>query len=480
MPEYLVPGVYVEEIPSGARTIEGVSTTTAGFIGETLLGPVRPTLVTGWGEFVRRYGGFIDGSAGAATSGYLPYAVRGFFENGGARLVIARVAGSTALTAGVSLTAAGGSLELRALGPGSQGNEIRVTVRPSSTDPALFSMDVEHAGLFETFEHLSTDPARPEFAIAVVNAASEIVEITACPDGAPAPITGAALTGGTDVLVALDDYVAAAHALARLSGISIMAAPDDVSCAGLAAAIIEVCESRQDRFAVTAVAEPSRPAALIRPIRETSWGATYHPWLRVDASHLPAGTAVVPPHGHVCGIYARVDTSRGVHRPPASEEVKGILGLSHTVTQADQEVLNPRGVNVIRDFRPQRGILVWGARTMMPAAEWKYVNVRRLFIFIERSIERGLQWVAFEPNAERTWLDVRRAVEEFLMRLWRDGALAGSRPDHAFYARCDRTTMTDADIEQGRLVCEIGAAPSRPAEFVILRIRINTTADGRD
>jgi phage tail sheath protein FI len=166
-----------------------------------------------------------------------------------------------------------------------------------------------------------------------------------------------------------------------------------------------------------------------------------------------------------------------VHKAPANEDVRGIIGLSHAVTNAQQEILNPRGVNVLRDFRPQRGILVWGARTMAPEAEWKYINVRRLFIFIERSIARGLQWVVFEPNAEATWVKVRAAVETFLSKVWRDGALAGRVAEEAFFVRCDRTTMTAADVQGGRLVCEIGIAPIRPAEFMILRIGVRT-ADG--
>ena len=485
MPEYLAPGVHLEEIPSGSRPIEGVSTSVAGFVGETERGPVRPTFVTGWAEFARRYGGFSGGAAVPATNHYLPYAVRGFFENGGARLVLARVAAARATTAALSIAAPAGSLDMRAVGPGSWGNDVRVTVRPSPTDAGLFALDVACRGLSETFERLSTDPSRPGFAITLVNPASEIVEIIACPDGSPASVTGAALAGGTDAPVALDDYVGVTfrtsatglEALAGIGGISLVAAPDDVSVEGLASAVIGACESGRDRFAVTAAPDPSRPAALIRPIRETSWGATYYPWLRVEAAHLPAGSTLVPPHGHVCGIYARVDASRGVHRPPANEEVRGVAGLSHAVTPADQDVLNPRGVNVIRDFRPERDIVVWGARTMASDTEWKYVNVRRLIIFVERSINRGLQWVVFEPNGERTWLEVRRSVEQFLTRTWRDGALPGRRVEEAFYVRCDRTTMAEADILQGRLICEIGVAPVKPAEFVIIRISVNTSSD---
>jgi len=206
----------------------------------------------------------------------------------------------------------------------------------------------------------------------------------------------------------------------------------------------------------------------------------YYPWLHVDASHTRGLTKAVPSTGHICGIYARVDTERGVHKAPANEVVRGLAApgasatsLSHPVTPAEQEILNPRGVNVIRGF-PGRGIRVWGARTMSSDPEWKYINVRRLCIYMEQSIDRGLQWAVFEPNTERLWVAVRQATENFLTMAWRNGALVGSTPDEAYFARCDRTTMTQSDIDNGRLLLEIGIAPVRPAEFVILRFVFKT------
>jgi phage tail sheath protein FI len=485
MPEYLAPGVYVEEISSGARPIEGVGTSTAGFVGPAARGPIRLTLVSSWGEFVRRYGGFIDTALPAATGHYLPYAVRGFFENGGARLVVARVTGEGAATASWTSAAAPGSLTIDATGPGAWGNDVHVTIEASALGPGRFTLRIDHAELRETFSDLSTDPTHAAFAVPLVNRGSELVEIRTCPAETPPPMTRQPLRGGTDAAASLHDYLGrpmndALSGLAALSAIheiSIMSAPDDVVIEGLAAAVLERCESGRDRFAVTAEPHPERQPAEIRPIRQSSWGATYHPWLRVPGDHLPTGIQVVPPHGHICGIYARVDAMRGVHRPPANEEVRGIVGLSHAVTQAQQEALHPRGVNIIRDFRPQRGVLLWGARTMAAEADWKYINVRRLCIFIERSIERGLQWVVFEPSMETTWLEVRRVIEVFLVKLWRDGALLGGRVEEAFFVRCDRGTMTDADLAAGRLVCEVGIAPIRPAEFVILRIVVRTAVD---
>jgi phage tail sheath protein FI len=170
----------------------------------------------------------------------------------------------------------------------------------------------------------------------------------------------------------------------------------------------------------------------------------------------------------VLGVYARVDAERGVFRAPANATVAGVVDLKSAVTDAEQDVLNPRGVNVIRRF-PGRGILVWGARTLSSNALWKYVSVRRLLIFIERSIYEGTQWVIFEPNDEPVWARVRSTIRLFLRAQWRQGALLGATEDEAFFVRCDRTTMSQVDIDDGRLVCEIGIAPVRPAEFVIFR-----------
>jgi phage tail sheath protein FI len=200
----------------------------------------------------------------------------------------------------------------------------------------------------------------------------------------------------------------------------------------------------------------------------------------VLAMHTPEGNLLVPPHGHLAGIYARVDNERGVFKAPANEVVRGIINrdlsgdakpLKYILGKREQDMLNPKGVNVIRDFRSDgRDIRVWGARTMSSDAMWRYINVRRLFIFIEQSIDRGTQWCVFEPNYEQTWASVRLSISSFLRVAWRDGALAGTTPEEAFFVKCDRTTMLQEDIDGGRLICLIGVAPVKPAEFVIFRI----------
>jgi phage tail sheath protein FI len=200
----------------------------------------------------------------------------------------------------------------------------------------------------------------------------------------------------------------------------------------------------------------------------TKYAAFYYPWIRI-VDPVTQTIKTVPPGGHVAGIYARTDIERGVHKAPANEKIAGAVDVEFPVTKGDQDILNPKGVNCIRQFRG-RGILVWGARTLSDNTYWKYINVRRLFNYIEESIEEGTQWVVFEPNDERLWARVRATIIQFLTRVWRDGALMGTKPDEAFFVRCDRTTMTQDDIDNGRLICIIGIAPVKPAEFVIFRM----------
>jgi hypothetical protein len=171
----------------------------------------------------------------------------------------------------------------------------------------------------------------------------------------------------------------------------------------------------------------------------------------------------------VCGIYARTDIERGVHKAPANEIVRGLTEFEININKARQDVLNPEGINALRFF-PGRGSRVWGARTMSSDPEWKYVNVRRLFIYLEHSIDKATQWAVFEPNGDRLWNNIRRTIEDFLLVQWKNGALLGEKPEKAFFVRCDRTTMTQNDLDNGRMICLIGVSPVKPAEFVIFRI----------
>ncbi|MBH1939178.1 phage tail sheath family protein [Streptomyces sp. AV19] len=211
---------------------------------------------------------------------------------------------------------------------------------------------------------------------------------------------------------------------------------------------------------------------------DSKYAALYYPWVKVADPNTGKGV-LVPPSGHVAGVWGRSDAARGVHKAPANEVVRGALDLPLQVTKGEQELLNPVGVNCIRSF-PGRGIRVWGARTLSSDPAWRYLNVRRLFNYLEDSIFQGTQWVVFEPNDERLWAAVRRNITAFLLNEWRNGSLFGSSPSEAFYVKCDAETNPPEVIDAGQVVCEIGVAPVKPAEFVVFRLSQSSGSDSSD
>jgi phage tail sheath protein FI len=274
---------------------------------------------------------------------------------------------------------------------------------------------------------------------------------------------------GLEALVAVDD-------------IALVAMPDTVtlplqSQKTAVDSLVEHCRAARYRMAIV---DPPRGSSLseVRSFRsqfDSSYAALYYPWLRIvdpirrPDPGMPPPMLEVPPSGYVAGVFARTDLERGVHKAPANEVVLGVDRFVTNVTFDRQSVLNPEGVNALRFFEG-RAYRVWGARTMSSDPEWRYVNVRRLFNYLEHSIDRSTQWAVFEPNNERLWGSIRQSIEDFLLTVWRTGALMGVRPEDAFFVRCDRTTMTQNDLDNGRLICLIGVAPTYPAEFVIFRI----------
>jgi phage tail sheath protein FI len=538
MPEYLAPGVYVEEIPSGPVPIEGVGTSTAGMVGLTERGPTRPRLVTGWGEYQSWFGGLMHPGLS-----FLPWAVRGFFDNGGKRLFIARIVRSNAVAAERNHDTDGlpQTLKVIATGPGAWGNNVFLRIKDGTYDPAkppadppvnvtvlyyrkapptplvdpfdaanIANPDRREPDEVENYENVGWLPDSTNYLIPYINARSKLVELEWGNDAmAPArPAVGPDFlqldtVAGSDGNATLsdgdflgDDSKAPGTrvglaGLAEIDEVAVLAAPDHVNEALLTPIdgddlmnhVINQCELLRDRFAVISAPAGAGDIGPLRPPRDSSYAAFYAPWIRVSD---PAGseTYLIPPVGHVAGIYARVDVERGVHKAPANEVVRGMVTIDINAVRKPlefpfgkgaQEILNPRGVNVIRDFRSdRRGIRVYGARTMSSDATWRYVNVRRLLLYIEESIDEGTQWVVFEPNDEPLWARVRQSVSNFLDQTWRSGALQGLKKEEAYFVRCDRTTMTQADIDSGRLICQIGVAPVKPAEFVIFRIQLNT------
>jgi hypothetical protein len=253
-----------------------------------------------------------------------------------------------------------------------------------------------------------------------------------------------------------------------ISEINLVMAPGQ-SDPAIQDAVISHCENNKYRFAILDAAEELGKdgiAKMPKP-RDSQYAAYYFPWIQVYDPEK--GNIFVPPSGHMAGIYARSDSERGVHKAPANEIVRGALGLRYNITRPEQDFLNPRGINCIRNMG-DRGIRVWGARTISSDPSWRYINVRRLFLMIEQSIEIGTQWVVFEPNDQNLWKRVSRDLTAFLLRIYNSGALMGKTPEEAFYVKCDSETNPPEVVDAGQMVCEIGIAPVKPAEFVIFRI----------
>jgi phage tail sheath protein FI len=385
MPNPLSPGIYIIEESTGARPIQAVGTSTAGFVGAApQVDAALDTAVAlnNWSEFLRTFGPQ-DGAAKPASGNALANAVYGFFLNGGSRCYV---------------------------------------VNTRSTD---LRKPLEVLGLVDEIAIIAA-PGRiaPEDYEALISAADNAKDRVAVLDG---PET--------------------AEADALVKG----AAPAAGDAAG------------------EGPAGKGKPRGAARPrASEGGYAAFYYPWLRV-ADALTGQEVSAPPSGHIAGIYARTDAERGVHKAPANATVRGAVNVTQQIARGDQDLLNPEGLNCLRVFTGE-GVKVWGARTLSKNANWTYVNVRRLFNMIEESIAGSTRWVVFEPNDATLWKSIRRDVGAFLTLLWRQGALQGTKPEEAFFVKCDAETNTQDDIDAGRVVTVIGIAPVKPAEFVIFRI----------
>jgi len=255
--------------------------------------------------------------------------------------------------------------------------------------------------------------------------------------------------------------------------VSILCCPDEAAISNAATIMAAHCALRKDRMCLLQSAQPVIPVATHQPPVNSTYAAYYHPWLTVSSLD-GSSTVSVPPAGHVAGIYAQTDTARGVWAAPANVALVGVTALSQNVSDLESDQLNARGVDLIRSL-PTQGIRVWGARTTSTEnTDWRYVPVRRLLIFIEQSISKGIQWAVFEPNGPALWASVVSTIQNFLLTLWKAGAFQGTTQQEAFFVRCDITTMTQNDINNGRLVCHVGIAPLKPAEFVIFQISLPT------
>jgi uncharacterized protein len=493
MPNYLSPGVYVEEVEAGSRPIEGVGTAVAAFVGLAARGPANtPTLVTNWSQFTSTFGEFLDGS-------YLAHAVYGYFLNGGGACYVVRVGADGVMpVASAELPSAAEkgkpAFRVEALEPGPAGNDISVEVEPAAEAPeGAFKLVVKQAGKpVETFDNVTVAKGKTNVATVVKQQSRTIVIEEVGALAAPAPGTVALAGGGAAVPARItpDDYVGNSAdrtgfaGLEAVDDVTMLSVPDlmavyeqgNIDSEGLKAvqlAMIAHCELMGDRVAIVD-APPGLNAQQIKEWRvdkagyDSKYAALYWPWIKVFDP--PSGQAkFVPPSGHMAGVWARNDDTRGVHKAPANEVVRGAITLALNITKAEHDQLNPSGINCIRAF-PGRGIRVWGARTISSDPSWRYLNVRRLFNYVEESIFEGTQWVVFEPNDQRLWGRVKRTINAFLLRVWRDGALFGATPDEAFFVKCDAENNPPEVRDAGQLIIDIGIAPVKPAEFVVFRI----------
>lgn len=565
MAEYLSPGVYVEEFESGLRPMEGVGTSTAGFVGMAEKGNVvgTPEFVSSFADFTRKFGGYLSESAYGEYR-YLAYSVEQFFANGGTRCYVMRVVPADAKEASLKL----GTITFAAKNPGKWGNEITITAVPAAKGKSAVieaadgadgvktytlanaggfavgdtiaavvngktvaytkvasvqdnkitlasalkedmvdknvvpkkqfvsceaNVELRYKDTIEAFEKVSLNIESANF-IGKALAKSEIVNVTATEPVEPtdiytvfsgkteAPKAIVRLAGGDDggkkgvtddVFMGVDNGPGKRTGLAsfvELNNVSIMAIPG-VTSAAVQLALCAQCANLGSRFAVLDLPlDVTKPQDALdcREKIDSDYAAMYHPWIQIYDS-LNKKPSFIPPSGAVCGIFARSDAERGVHKAPANEVVYNAIGLSCLYNKAEQDILNPAGVNLIRTL-PGQGIRVWGARTCSSNSLWKYVNVRRLFIYLEESIKANTNWAVFEPNDTFLWTRVKSTISSFLRDMWRSGALVGESEGQAFFVNVGRDTMSQNDILNGRLICEIGVAPSRPAEFVIFRI----------
>lgn len=391
--QYMAPDIYIEEVSGGARPIQAVGTSTAGFVGEAPDPTKRvneAVAINNWSQFMRFF--VSEGSKSTPLS----HAVYGFFQNGGSRCFVVNVGKGGAIGGGGRARVGLDVLE--------QIDEVAIVAAPGYTDAAAYDAVLTHCEKLRDRVGILDAP----------EAVEDITLLTQVATAKAPPTQKASKEGATD---------------------------GATGTGGLRA--------RQS---------------------DSGYGAFYFPWITVLDPLSSNDLVNVPPSGHLAGIWARTDATRGVHKAPANESVRGALNLTYLLTRDEQGILNQSGINCIRSFA-REGIRVWGARTVADgSSEWRYLNVRRLFNMIEESIATSTRWIVFEPNDRTLWKSIRRDISAFLTRLWRDGALMGRTPQEAFFVKCDEETNPPDVIDTGAVITLIGIAPVKPAEFIVFRV----------
>lgn len=481
------PGVYIEEISSGVRTITGVATSITLFIGWAPSGPTdRAVRISSFADYERAYGGLDSRSL-------LGYAVRHFYDNGGSDAYILRIADVTAKTADCDI----GDLHIPASSPGGWASAYSVRLTRRTDDLTRFKIDVIQPpanAVLETFANLSLTPTDARYAPAVINGRSAFLDNLTTPP-APTPPAGDATvtldstTPGNDgtvigpadavfqtALTALFDVGAIAD---RIDLFNIICVPGLVD--GPTIAIMQQRAHERRAFLIVDCGDTETVATVAGSLAGKTGtdalnSALYFPWVLAPDALQQNALRAFPPCGFVAGIFARTDAARGVWKAPAGTEASltGAAGLAITMSDAENGQLNPHAVNCLRTL-PVYSTVVWGSRTLDGdndrGSEWKYIPVRRMALFIEESLYRGTQWVVFEPNDEPLWAQIRLNIGAFLQGLFRQGAFQGQTPRQAYFVKCDSESTTQADINLGVVNIIVGFAPLKPAEFVVIKIQ---------
>ena len=487
------PGVYIEEVPSGVRTITGVATSIALFIGWAARGPTeRAVRLTSFVHYERQFGG-LD------LRTLLGYSVKQFYDNGGADVYVIRLAHTDAVAA----SGASGDLTVTASSPGAWANACRFRLTRRADDATRFKLEVldhpTNESVVELFENLSMSNADGRFVETVINDRSNFIRVTvvapaATPANGTTDLDGT--TGGVDGTLLDPNSITPATAAAfnaavlarfglgtltdRIDLFNILCVPG-ANHAETIGALQTHCQ-RKRAFLVVDCAESATVTSLNAALPGAIVGASapnsafYFPWVRASDPLRAGALRNFPPCGYVAGVYARTDSSRGIWKAPAGSDasVNGATALAITMSDAENGQLNPRGINCLRTL-PVYGNVVWGSRTLHGdndrGSEWKYVPVRRMALFLEESLYRGTQWVVFEPNDEPLWAQIRLNIGAFMQNLFRQGAFQGKSPREAYFVKCDRETTTQTDINLGIVNILVGFAPLKPAEFVVIKLQ---------
>ncbi|BAY13735.1 phage tail sheath family protein [Calothrix sp. NIES-2098] len=539
--DYFAPGVYVEEIDRGSRPIEGVSTAVGGFVGFTEdirdgAELFKPMLITNWTQYLNYFArpnsdGFTDFNA------YLPFAVYGYFMNGGGRCWVTSI--GTQLP-GAPKPPSQEPATLRISGRGNR-PAIRFTLRPEQAAGGAINILISDSGpralpegtegepppntgeyftvqirrgdeILEQYENLTMNREVPAqvatYAVTALRNSMYVNVEDISQTGQPLsrrptngqyelapPIVAQTVDRFSQDFEGVRDDRTGVRGIFEIDEITMLACPDLMRAYqaqvmnldqihGIMELMISMCEGSASgdipnppnrMVLIDPPPEHTKPQQVVEWLnrfnRRSMFAALYYPWIKVPNPRDRGNPILIPPCGHVMGVWARTDETRGVYKAPANEVPRGVIGLAYETNFREQELLNPLGINCIRTF-PNRGIRIWGARTLVEPdkTEWRYISVRRLISYIEKSIELGTQWVVFEPNDEDLWARVKRTVSNFLERIWREGALFGASPEQAFYVKCDEELNPPETRILGRLYIEVGVCPVRPAEFVIFRI----------